>query len=61
MGNAGWLLNGTENLVSRDTENTKVLNISFTSVFNGKHGLQQPLVPETSGKVWSNKDVHYSQ
>jgi len=55
-----WLLNGSEDVVSGDTEFSKVLNAFFTSVFNGKFGLQQSLVPETSGKVWSNKGIHYT-
>lgn len=49
-------MNGAGQLVTRDLEKSKVLNV-LASVFTGKTGLQEPQSPETTGKVWSNGDL----
>lgn len=49
------LLNWAGPLVTKDMENIKVLNASFT--LTGKTGLQESLVPETRGQVWSKENT----
>ncbi|KAK4828527.1 hypothetical protein QYF61_026949 [Mycteria americana] len=53
--NVGPLLKRAGNLVTQDME--KVLDPFFASIFTSKPGLQESQAPETTGKVWSKKDL----
>lgn len=55
MENLDPLLNGAGVLLLKDTETVKILNACFAMVFTGKICLKEPLVSETSGKVFSNE------
>lgn len=55
--NVGWLLNRTRVLLMQDMGNTEVLNASFTSVFTSKTVLQEFMVLENRGKVWSKEGL----
>lgn len=52
--NVGPLLNGVENLVTKDAKQAEVLGVFFASVFTC---LQEPQACETRGKVWSREDL----
>lgn len=49
------LLNGAGVLVTRDMGKAEVLTATFASLFTVSTGLQEPLVPDTSGEVWSKE------
>lgn len=49
--NVGLLLSGTQDLVTKDVEGTKVLTAFFASVFTGKIRLQESQASEGSGKI----------
>lgn len=53
----GLLLPGAGDLVTKDTEDTKVLTAFFTSVFTGKICLQESQASEASGKILSKADL----
>lgn len=54
--NVGLLLNGAVALVMKDTEEAKLLNAFFTSVFAGKGSLQEHQASETKENIWSKED-----
>lgn len=56
MENTGPLLNRAGDQVSNHTEDAKVLNVFFTSVFTDTTDLQESHAPEIRGKVWSKED-----
>ena len=51
----GLLLSGAGVLVTKDMEKAEVLSATFASLLTVLTGLQEPLVPETSGKVCSKE------
>lgn len=53
--NVSLPLNGEGDLMTNDTEKTKILNAAFISVFTGKTSIQESQAPETRGKVWSEE------
>ena len=54
--NMGLLLNRAREQVTNHTEEAKVLNAFFASVFTDKTDLQESQSPETRGKDWSKED-----
>jgi len=48
--NVSLLLNGAEDLVSKDMKNAKALNAFFALVFISKICLQESQTPEANGK-----------
>ena len=50
-------LNVTADLVTQDMDEAEVLNAFFTCTFAGKTSFQESNAPETSRKVWSNRDL----
>lgn len=52
-----FLLNGAENLMTKDVEKTDVLNAIFALVFTGKTGTAQSEALEMNGKIWSKEDL----
>lgn len=52
----GSLLNRAGDQVTNHTEEAKVLNTFFASVFTGKTDLQEAQAHETRGKVWSKEN-----
>lgn len=50
-------LNGAGELLTRDPENSKVVNAFLASIFAGSTGLQKSQTPEIRGRVRSNGDL----
>lgn len=59
MEKADPLLNGLGGLLSKDTEKDEMLKSSLLMVFSGSTHLQKSEASETSGKVWSKKDLPF--
>lgn len=56
--NEGLLLNETENMVTWDSEKTKVPNIFFASVLTSKISFQESQVPEARLNGQGKKNEH---
>lgn len=54
------MLNGAEDLLTKDMGKTDVLNLLFTLLHTGRTCPQQSQVPETGGKAWRQEDIHIS-
>lgn len=55
--NVGMMPNGEGNLETKDTEVGAVLGAFSTLVSTDMISLQEPQVPDASGKVWSKKGL----
>lgn len=51
------LMNGAENMVTKDRENAEMFKGTFTLDLSGNICLSHSQVPETYGKVWKKHDL----